>query len=215
MIDPTAEPGTGPTDAGAAAEFRSEANMVGLLQAGGELIGVRAKTLLEVTLIKGLDSILSSDPAVVGAFSLRGTLIPVLDPFVLCGLPSRDMDRSSAAVLTDGASMIALGVEGISRLRRLGAESVQTQHGQDTPLIGHAMLDARMVHLIDTDRIFADHRLPRADTASAASPRARPRTWQNSSRSRPAGCCTVCLLKAFSAPCRDRKSPNNGCRTGF
>ncbi|MFW5654937.1 MAG: chemotaxis protein CheW [Roseicyclus sp.] len=164
MTEPAQERVSCPAEDDAA--DRSGPDMVGLLRSGGELIGVRAKTLLEVTLIKGLDSILSSDPAVVGAFSLRGTLIPVLDPFVLCSLTPRNVDRSIAAVLTDGTSMIALGVEGISGLRRLGPEAVQrlTHRNQDAPLIGHAILDKRMVHLIDTDRIFANTRLPRADT---------------------------------------------------
>ncbi|MEE4207632.1 MAG: chemotaxis protein CheW, partial [Parvularcula sp.] len=144
----------------------SHLRMVGLLRVGGELFGLRARTLLEVTLIKGLESILSNDPAVVGAFSLRGTLIPVLDPFVLCGLPPRDIDRTIAAVLTDGTSMMALGVEGIDGLRRLGAESVQQlqQTAEATPLVGHAILDERMIHLIDSDRIFANSRLPRAES---------------------------------------------------
>ena len=142
----------------------SEPDIVGLLQSGGEVFGVRARALLEVTLIKDLDSILSSDPAVVGAFSLRGTLIPVLDPFVLCGLPAQEMDRSIAAVLTDGTSMLALGVEGISGLRRLEASAVQrlSEQAHGAPLIGHAILDDRMVHMIDTKCIFANERLPRA-----------------------------------------------------
>lgn len=143
----------------------AEDGMVGLLRTGGELVGVRAKTLLEVTLIKGLESILSRDPAVVGAFSLRGTLIPVLDPFVLCGLSPRDVEHKIAAVVTDGKSMMALGVEGIAGLRRLGAETVQRLQPCDdaTPLIGHAILDDQTVHLIESDRIFLDTRLPRAE----------------------------------------------------
>ncbi|MDG4648410.1 chemotaxis protein CheW [Roseibacterium sp. SDUM158017] len=138
---------------------------IGLLQVGDDLVGVPSDALLEVTLIRRLDRILSPEPAVIGALTLRGTLVPVCDPFVLCELGAQGAGRPIAAIVTDGKGMIALGVDGISGLRRCEEGNVQRLHGAEMQgvLDGQAILDGQIVHLLDIERIFANARLPRAE----------------------------------------------------
>jgi purine-binding chemotaxis protein CheW len=137
---------------------------IGLLRCGDDFLGVRSTALLEVAPIRQLEPILSTEAAVIGAMALRGAIVPVCDPHVLCGLDSRSGTPAIAAIVSDGDGMLALGVDGISGLRRFAGSAAQRLHAEDAdvPLLGHVILDGKLVHLMDTDRIFAEPRLPRA-----------------------------------------------------
>ncbi len=152
---------------------------IGLLRCADEAFGIPSDALLEVALVQKLDTILSPDPAVLGAVSLRGTLVPVLDPLVLCGLsrsraggPGHRPACAIAAIVTDGRAMVALGVSGIAGLRRCPTEEIQRLGGEaDTnALAGHALLEGEIVHILDPARLLARSDLPRA----ARRPRSKP-----------------------------------------
>lgn len=142
------------------------AGIIGLLRCDGHAFGIPSEALLEVAPVGTLDTLLSPEPAVLGAVRLRGSLIPVLDPFALCGLPRMRAEDGAgcaiAAVLTDGTAMVALGVSGIAGLRRCARDEVQGLGAGSAALSGHALLDGEIVHILDPASLLARSDIPRA-----------------------------------------------------
>lgn len=134
-----------------------ETLVLGLLCVGGETIGIEARNLAEVAPILSLNRMISDPHGALGSILIRGALIPVCDPLVLCGSRQGTDRPSIAAVVTDRENMVALGVEGIGGLRRCHRDDIQSVGGFDT-----AILDGRTVHILDAEALLRRGDVPKA-----------------------------------------------------
>ncbi len=145
----------------------------GLLDVGTQRIGIDIGVLLEVCMIKELAPVMIGKPELMGVVNLRGSMIPVLDPSVLCKLPTGAARPQIAAVLGKNGRSIALGVDRISGLSEIARSDIQFLiHDDETrcAVSGGFYVDGAAVNLIDTDFILGTAGVP-SSTAPLRAPR--------------------------------------------
>lgn len=149
---------------------RDEGGVLGLLRSSDRLFGIDTSALTELAPIGTLDPFLSGLPEVLGAITLRGTVIPVLDPVALCGLPPRNTPPRSAAVVWNETSMVALAIDDIVELRRYKPDELQKIESSSAhPVLqGHLPLAAGTANILDVDRLFGLPDIPRAPRSRRA-----------------------------------------------
>lgn len=138
--------------------------VLGLFNSENRLFGIDANALAELAPIDELEPFLSNLPEVLGAITLRGKVIPVLDPKALCGMPPRQTAPRIAAVIWTDTSMAAIAVDEIVELHRYNSGELQKVEGKlgDPILRGQIPLEAGIANIIDIERVFRRHDLPRA-----------------------------------------------------
>lgn len=138
--------------------------MLGLFGSEDRLFGVEAGALGELALIETLEPFLSPLPEVVGAITLRGNVIPVLDPVALCGLSPRRTVPGIAAVIWNDTGMVALAIDRIVELRRFHWDELQKIEGRtEHPVLrGHLTIPGGTANILDVGRLFDRAEIPRA-----------------------------------------------------
>ncbi|ARE42197.1 hypothetical protein RGUI_4056 [Rhodovulum sp. P5] len=95
------------------------------MEVGESTLGVNIANLTEVQPIDGLSPLMVSHPAFLGAMRLRGRLIPVFDPRVLCGFPRTDTPPAIAAIMAHEERLVALAVDEITGLAKADEAALQ------------------------------------------------------------------------------------------
>lgn len=139
-------------------------DVLGLLRSENHLIGIPAKSLSELTRIVDLEPLLSSRPEVLGALTLRDSVIPVLDPLVLCGLPARGRKPEIAAVVHWNDKQVALACDQVEDLYHCQSDTLQNVLGDYTdPLMrGQLNTPSGVVTVFDVAALFNNADLPHA-----------------------------------------------------
>jgi chemotaxis signal transduction protein len=137
----------------------------GLLQSGDHLIGVSTEDLAEVVPILKLTPYPSEDPAVLGAISVRGVLVPVLDPMALCGLQPGARPPQVAALLRNDRNLVALAMDQVVELRRVAPHELQAidNAAEDALVTVFLLTEAGQVNILGTKALFARPALPLAN----------------------------------------------------
>ena len=138
---------------------------LGLLDLGGETIAVDVDALAEVAHIDTLKPTLEPQAGVLGLISIRGSLIPVCDPFSVYRGPE-DTAPTIAAVIIRDDQAIGLAVDGVQGLRRFNRSDVQNLHGAGGPGFGAGTIqrDDGFIEVIDADALIQNSGLPHAKT---------------------------------------------------
>lgn len=107
----------------------------------------------------------------LGAITLRDTILPVLDPLVLYGLQPRTRKPDIAAVVHRGDSQIAIACDQIADIYRCKTDMLQNILGQNTnPLMrGQLKTPSGLVTVFDTDVLFDNDNIPRSHRKPNAS----------------------------------------------
>lgn len=138
--------------------------LLGLMDVGGRRIGIDIRHLVEVCTIQDLAPLMVGRREVLGVINLRGTMIPVLDPIVLCQQETTGQPPSVAAILEHGERLVALGVDRISGLSEIGARDVQSLYsGRAHPgnaVTGGVYVQGEAINLVDPEHVFALPDLP-------------------------------------------------------
>ena len=103
---------------------------LGLLDIGGETIAIDVSSLAEVAHIEKLNPTLDPQPGVLGLIAIRGSLIPVCDPFSVYDTSDSGKRPSIAAVIIEEEQAIGLAVDGVHGLRRFKRSDIQNMHGE-------------------------------------------------------------------------------------
>lgn len=145
----------------------AELTTFGLMQVGESMIGVNIENLTEVYPLGELAPLMVSHPAFLGAMRLRGRLIPVFDPRVMCGLPAAEEPRGIAAILTHAERLVGLAVNEITGLAKTDATALQRLETGEADsgglFFGGFYYKDRVVNVIDPVALFAIPGLPSAE----------------------------------------------------
>ena len=138
---------------------------LGLLDLGGETIAIDVDALAEVAHIDTLKPTLEPQAGVLGLISIRGSLIPVCDPFSVYGSTDEHAPAIAAVVIRDDRA-IGLAVDGVQGLRRFNRADVQNMHGSSDSGFGAGTIqrDDRFIEVIDADALIQNSGLPHART---------------------------------------------------
>ncbi|MEO0915768.1 MAG: chemotaxis protein CheW, partial [Pseudomonadota bacterium] len=104
-----------------------EASAFGVFRVGDRLVGVPIANLAEVCTVMSLSALMTAQGPVLGAFNLRGGLVPLVDIEALAGAGSYDRPARRAAVLRYADRFLAIAVDEVVRL--FEAQPVQTNYG--------------------------------------------------------------------------------------
>jgi chemotaxis signal transduction protein len=143
---------------------RDTNDTLGLFRSKDHLIGIPTKALSELMRIEELVRLPSERPEVLGAITLRNTILPVLDTLALFGLKAQTQKPGIAAVVSRGNSQIALAFDQVEDLYRYKTDALQTILGPTTNPLRSSQLNtpSGLVTVIDTNVLFDDAEIPRA-----------------------------------------------------
>ena len=99
----------------------------GVFKIGDRLVGVPVDNLVEVCVVPELSSLMEPEGALLGAFDLRDSMVPLLDVEVLSGIPKRSRAVEKAAVVRYRERVTALAVDEIVNLTE--ARPTETRYG--------------------------------------------------------------------------------------
>jgi len=145
---------------------QDDALILGLLNLRGETVAIDVGALAEVAHIEALSRPLSPQPGVLGLISIRGSLIPVCDPFSLYGVGADESQPAIAAVIIDGDQAIGLGVDGVQGLKRFKRSDVQCMHGEAGHGFGAGTIERKdgLIEVLDAQALIKEAGLPHAQT---------------------------------------------------
>jgi purine-binding chemotaxis protein CheW len=147
-----------PADQGAAQHPDLEVLLVRLDQ---ELYAVSSANLRGVARYRPITPVPGAPPALPGILSLRGAILPVVDPRLILGLDRPDVSRASRlAVLTHDDVELALLVDAVLDLVALRADTLEAPPAALDPvraklLRGVARFEGRPVMLLDLGELIA------------------------------------------------------------
>ena len=150
----------------------------GVFRIGERLIGVPIGNLAEVCVVPSVSKLMAPDQSLIGAFDLRGTLVPLLDIEALSGVPRRDRPVEKAAVLQHDTRVAAIALDEIISLTDAsptrtirgefrGEDGSATENASASPFQSGFVLNGEVVSCLDAKKLFS-----RPDTMSIASTRA-------------------------------------------
>ncbi|RKO66878.1 chemotaxis protein CheW [Desulfofundulus salinus] len=122
--------------------------------------GVDIGHVLEIIRASDITAIPGAPDFVEGVINLRGRVIPVIDLARRLGLAPINVTGNTRIVIVEvGGTTAGMMVDGVSEVLRLSQESVQPPPPMvagvaATYLQGIAMVDDRLIILLDTTRIF-------------------------------------------------------------
>ncbi|MDU8944080.1 chemotaxis protein CheW [Rhodophyticola sp. MJ-SS7] len=99
----------------------------GVFRIGDRLVGVPFGHLAEVCVVPAVSKLMVPDGPLLGAFDLRGTLVPLLDLERLCGVPATHRKVGKAAVLQHEKRITAIALDEIISLTE--AHPTETRYG--------------------------------------------------------------------------------------
>lgn len=93
---------------------------------GGELHAVPLGPVRELRLLSPIAEVPRAPFGVLGVTSVRGAIVPVLDPGLLLGFPPAPRSRAARVVIVDaGRGPVGLLVDGVDGVRRLPPGAVE------------------------------------------------------------------------------------------
>ena len=110
--------------------MRGETIGYGVFRSGDRLVGVPIANLAEVCLVPKLSKLMVSEDAAIGAFDLRGSLVPLVGGDAVRGVGNEAKSSTMAAVIQAGDRLTALALDEIVDL--VDATPTETVFGADT-----------------------------------------------------------------------------------
>jgi purine-binding chemotaxis protein CheW len=135
---------------------------LGLFELGNETIAIDVRFLAEVAHIDVLQHRITGDDNALGLISIRGVLVPVIDPLGI--YRSAKSKPSTAAVLTDSERVSGLAVNRVMGLRRFEARSLQrlTGDGGENLTAGTIYENGALIHVLNAEAILRRADIPKA-----------------------------------------------------
>ncbi|MXQ07928.1 hypothetical protein GQ651_08725 [Alphaproteobacteria bacterium GH1-50] len=135
--------------------------------------------LAEVCVVPELSNLMEPDKAILGAFNLRESLVPLLDIEALSDLPGRPRSIERAAVLKFKDRITAVAVDEIVSLSdadqidtRFGMSGSGTAgHGDQRLFGGGFVLDGKVVNCLDVEKLFSNAQVPSVSFGRGTGPK--------------------------------------------
>ena len=144
----------------------------GLMRLGERLLGIGIDRLAEVCPIPALLPLMQDAPGLRGGLDLRGQLVPILDPSVICGGAPASCVPKFAAILREGNRLLGIGIDEIVGLTEAAPRDMQRLSGvcapSDTMIAGAILNDGRLVSVLDVGAVFAQPQVPSVAAAGVA-----------------------------------------------
>lgn len=131
---------------------------VGLLEVGGKKFGLDIQFLGEICMIQEILPLLTGRSDVLGAIELRGNIIPLVDPMMLCQAGACKEPPRLAAIVEYGDRMLALGVDRALNITDFDMEDIQPLYdeGRSTsvPVESGVLSEDTSINLLEPRGIF-------------------------------------------------------------
>ncbi|MEM9707964.1 MAG: chemotaxis protein CheW [Pseudomonadota bacterium] len=139
------------------------------MEASGRLIGVEIGCLAEICKVHEILPLFSPSQDILGVVDLRGTMIPLLDPMMLCQGVATAEAPALAAILRQGRNLVALGCDRAIKIADFDSAKIQAlyENGLEyrgTPILSGILEDGASINLIDTALVFSKPDLPKGQT---------------------------------------------------
>ena len=149
---------SGPPDAGP--------ERFGVFRVGAHRVAFHAGAIAEICWLDGLERMLAPSPAVIGALSVRGAAVPVVDMGRFSGLPDLSGSAEVGVVCTLGDRWIAFAVDAVAGLSEVASAAVERFAEAPAPgpglLAGLFRTGGDLVGLIEPAAAFAAADIPSA-----------------------------------------------------
>lgn len=90
-----------------------------------EAYGLEVSQIQEILKVPKVAAVPRASSSLVGVFSLRGTMVPIVDLRVLLGVEQRSKDRHSRILVLRDLEPLGLLVDEVTHVRRLNPEHVE------------------------------------------------------------------------------------------
>lgn len=130
---------------------------------GGETFGLPVTHVVEILRVSGITRVPHAPPTVRGMTNMRGKVLPVVDLRVCLGLPPVELDaQRRILVIASRGRHIGLLVDAVQQVERIDRDSVQppppdVMTSESEYIIGVIQVSARLVILLDADRVLSIH----------------------------------------------------------
>jgi len=133
------------------------ATVYGLLDVAGSVIGISIADISEVLPLPALSPMAMNAHGLLGAFDLRGRLIPLFDLHAISGRMAGETTPSLVAVLRSADRCLAIGIDEILGIAHMGGDAVQRLSGGATASerTGGFLHEGRIVTLVDVRDLLA------------------------------------------------------------
>lgn len=137
---------------------------IGLFDADGIRFGIDILHVAEVALAGQLLPLVSTRSEVIGALDLRGQIIPVLDPLIICGLERSVQAPRVVAILVSDTQLVGLAfneTKGISGYAPSAFQTLYRSLDTSPRVIQKNVLDQGCaINIIETKEIFSQSDIP-------------------------------------------------------
>ncbi len=141
---------------------------------GEENFGVDIENVQEINRMVDITKIPQAPVFVDGVINLRGQIIPVIDLRTRFGFPRlEDESKETRIVVVETQSVtVGLVVDAVTEVLRLSQEKIEeapdiTSNIDAQYIEGVAMMDERLLILLDTNKIFTVEEMSRIDSVQA------------------------------------------------
>ena len=131
----------------------------GTMRVGNAQIGIAIDKLAEVVgPIKSLSPIMMESHSLLGGLDLRGDLIPVLDPSLICGAGTAIRDPKFAVILRHEGQLMGIGIDEITGLAQLDDDHLRVfdrmaDHDSGV-VLGGFLNNGSVTTVLDVPRVF-------------------------------------------------------------
>lgn len=136
----------------------------GLMRVDRAILGIKIAHLAEVTPVASISPLLIEADGLLGALDLRGTMIPLLDPRHLCGLPGVATAPAFAVILRHESRLIAVGIDELVGLAHPEDGDVHTLFRPGAragrAVAGAFLHDGAVVTVLSVEALFAAEDIP-------------------------------------------------------
>ncbi|MFT4783438.1 MAG: purine-binding chemotaxis protein CheW [Paracoccaceae bacterium] len=131
----------------------------GAMRVGDALLGVAIEHLAEVCPVGPLSPLMIRRTGLLGSLDLRGTLVPIMDPAVLCGIGQASTPPHFAAILKFEGRLLGIGIDAIFGLSQVSKNAVQPLDTSPNSLAqsvveGGFLQGKDIITVIDVPKIF-------------------------------------------------------------
>ncbi len=134
-----------------------------VFQLSHQTYGIDIALVYEIIRMETITKVPRTPEFIEGVINLRGKIIPVIDICKRFNLPESDKTNTSRIIIVDvGGNTIGMIVDAVSEVLRVPVDSIEPPppmiDGIDaTYLRGIAILDNRLIILLNLDKILYDH----------------------------------------------------------
>ncbi len=144
-------------------EMGSKEYQLVVFQLSHQTYGIDIALVYEIIRMETITKVPRTPQFVEGVINLRGKIIPVIDICKRFNLPDSDKTGTSRIIIVDvGGNTIGMIVDAVSEVLRVPADSIEPPppmiDGIDAAYLrGIAVLDNRLIILLNLDKILYDH----------------------------------------------------------